>query len=295
VHPANGRAEGPHRIGPEPPDSAIVTPRVLSTLHRSELSTVYLTDIDRPEPVVRKVVRHSPEPHSDRPLECFLREHEVVAGLRHANVVKIFDLGVARDHAYIVMEYLQFGSLAQRMRRPLEPTVALDYARQTADALACMHAAGVLHRDLKPANIMFRDDETLALIDFGLAKQLDAQASLTAGGQVCGTPHYMSPEQGYADVTDARSDLYGLGCILFEMLTGRKPFTGVSTLSVIYRHAHAPRPHLPAMLAGLQPVLDRLLAIDPEQRYRSATELGAALDSVRGRSADASLRARAAG
>ncbi len=104
--------------------------------------------------------------------------------------------------------------------RPLEPATALGYARQIGGALQAIHGAGVLHRDLKPGNIMFRDDGSLALIDFGLAKQMRLHAAITGTGQIFGTPFYMSPEQGHAEPTDERSDLYSFGCILYEMLTG---------------------------------------------------------------------------
>ena len=142
--------------------------------------------------------------------------------------------------------------------------------RQIAGALAAIHGAGILHRDLKPANIMFRDDGSLALIDFGLAKQMRLHAAITGTGQIFGTPYYMSPEQGHAEPTDERSDLYSLGCIFYEMLTGERPFTASSPMGVIYRHAHAPRPRLSRALTHFQPLLDRLLAVDRFERYQSA-------------------------
>jgi serine/threonine protein kinase len=156
------------------------------------------------------------------------------------------------------------------------------YARQIGAALAAIHGAGVLHRDLKPANIMFRDDGSLALIDFGLAKEMRLHAAITGAGQIFGTPYYMSPEQGHAEPTDERSDLYSLGCIFYEMLMGQRPFTASTPMGVIYRHAHAPRPRLPRALTQFQPILDRLLAIDRSERYQSAEELNAALADLNG-------------
>jgi serine/threonine protein kinase len=253
--------------------------RVIAKLYAGDLSSVYLAESeDGNERIALKVLRHVPDTGSGRLFDRFLQEYEVIKRVRHANVVRIFDLGVADDHAYIAMEYLAAGSLGERLRHALPPDRAAEYTRQIAGALAAIHGAGILHRDLKPANIMFRDDGTLALIDFGLAKQMRLHAAITGAGQIFGTPYYMSPEQGHAEPTDERSDLYSLGCILFEMLTGDRPFTASSPMGVIYRHAHAPRPRLTRALTHFQPVLDRLLAVDRFERYQSAGELLAALD-----------------
>ena len=256
--------------------------RLVEKLYAGDSSSVYLAAAeDGSDRIALKVLRHVPDAGGSRLFDRFLQEYEVVARVEHANVVRIFDLGVADDHAYIAMEYLGAGSLATRMAGPLAPDVVLDYTRQVGGALSAIHSAGILHRDLKPANIMFRDANSLALIDFGLAKQVRLQAAITGTGQIFGTPHYMSPEQGHAEATDQRSDLYSLGCILFEMLTGERPFTASSPMGVIYRHANAPRPRLHRSLTQFQPVLDRLLAVDRAERFQSAAELIDSLDTVR--------------
>jgi serine/threonine protein kinase len=222
-----------------------------------------------------------PDAGGTRLFDRFLQEYEVIARVRHPNVVRIFDLGVADDHAYIAMEFLGAGSLAERLNAALDPELALRYASDIGSALTAIHDAGILHRDLKPANIMFREDGTLALIDFGLAKQVRLRAAITGTGQIFGTPYYMSPEQGHAEPTDERSDIYSLGCIFYEMLTGQRPFTASSPMGVIYRHAHAPRPRLERSLTHLQPILDRMLAVERVERYQSAgallTDLSAAV------------------
>ena len=256
--------------------------RVIAKLYAGDLSSVYLAESeDGGERIALKVLRHVPDVGGGRLFDRFLQEYEVIVRVRHANVVRIFDLGVADDHAYIAMEYLGAGSLGERLKQALEPETATEYVRQIAGALAAIHEAGILHRDLKPANIMFRDDGSLALIDFGLAKQMRLHAAITGTGQIFGTPYYMSPEQGHAEPTDERSDLYSLGCILYEMLTGERPFTSTSPMGVIYKHAHAPRPRLSRALTHFQPVLDRLLAVDRLERYQSTRELLAALDEQR--------------
>jgi CheY-like chemotaxis protein len=252
--------------------------RLVAKLYAGDLSSVYLAESEEGgERIALKVLRHVPDVGGGRLFDRFLQEYEVIARIDHPNVVRIFDLGVADDHAYIAMEYLGAGSLGERLKPALTPATAAEYMRQIAGALAAIHDAGILHRDLKPANIMFRDDGSLALIDFGLAKQMRLHAAITGTGQIFGTPYYMSPEQGHAEPTDERSDLYSLGCIFYEMLTGERPFTASSPMGVIYRHAHAPRPRLSRALTHYQPVLDRLLAVDRYERYQSAEELLTAL------------------
>ena len=127
---------------------------------------------------------------------------------------------------------------------------------------------------------MLRDDGSLALIDFGLAKHMWLEAAISGSGQIFGTPYYMSPEQGHAAAVDARSDIYSLGCILFEMLTGRRPFAAETPMAVIYNHSNAPRPSLAGDLRDLQPILDRMLAVEPADRYQSAAEFLSWLDDV---------------
>jgi FixJ family two-component response regulator len=248
--------------------------KLLAKLYAGDLSSVYLAEAeDTGERIAFKVLRHVPDTGGSRLFDRFLQEYEVIARVRHPNVVRIFDLGVADDHAYIAMEFLGAGSLAERLNAALEPPLAVRYAHDVGSALTAIHGAGILHRDLKPANIMFRDDGSLALIDFGLAKQMRLHAAITGTGQIFGTPYYMSPEQGHAEPTDERSDIYSLGCILYEMLTGERPFTATSPMGVIYRHAHAPRPRLERSLTHLQPILDRMLAVDRLERYQSAGDL----------------------
>jgi DNA-binding response OmpR family regulator len=252
----------------------------IAELHSGDLSSVYLAQEDGTnERRVFKVLKHMPDTGGSHLFDRFLQEYEIIANIDHPNVVKIYDLGIADDHAFIAMEYLAGGSLAKRLRRALGQAEALDYARQIALALGAIHSAGILHRDLKPANVMFRDDDTVALIDFGLAKQMKLEAAITGTGQIFGTPYYMSPEQGHAEPLDERSDIYSLGCILYEMLTGKRPFVADSPMAVIYQHTHAPRPVLVDAFDTLQPMLDKMLAVDPDDRFQSTADLAAAFDT----------------
>ena len=224
--------------------------------------------------VVLKVLRHIPDnPDSVGAFDRFLQEYELIAELDHPNIVRIHDLGVGDDHAHIVMEYLDGGDLKQRIDLGVpEPTV-VEYFRQIASAIASIHKVGILHRDLKPGNIMLRRDNTVALIDFGLAKRLRLEMAITDSGEIFGTPYYMSPEQGHGNGVDERSDIYSLGVIFYEMLTGLKPYPGESAMGIIYKHAKAPIPLLPPRHAKHQALLNLLLAKDPDDRLQSAAEI----------------------
>src|SRR6202020_1672457 len=211
----------------------------------------------------------------------FLQEYEIVAALNHPNIVRIYDLGIADDHAYIAMEHFPAGDLRQRMKAPVAPETALSYLKQIASALEAIHAVGVLHRALKPANVMLRADGSLCLIDFGLAKANELDAELTGTREIFGTPYYMSPEQGHAEEIDGRSDLYSLGVMFYEMLTGHKPYTGATAMEVIYKHKRAELPPLEPELAGYQPMLTRLLAKSPADRFQSAHELLEAISAFK--------------
>jgi serine/threonine-protein kinase PpkA len=179
------------------------------------------------------------------------------------------------------MEHFPAGDLRQRMKTPLSPVVALSYVQQIASALDAIHSVGVLHRDLKPANVMLRADGSLCLIDFGLAKANALESELTGAREIFGTPYYMSPEQGHAELIDARSDLYSLGVIFYEMLSGHKPFTGASAMEVIIKHKRAQLPAISAQFGSYETILRRLLAKSPADRFQSAKELLDAIGPVK--------------
>jgi tRNA A-37 threonylcarbamoyl transferase component Bud32 len=243
------------------------------------MCTIYLAESERAGTlVVLKVFNQVPDV-SERivSFDRFLQEYEIVAGLKHKNIVRIYDLGVADDHAYIAMEHFSSGDLRQRMKAPLLPLTALKYLEQIASALHAIHSVGVLHRDLKPANVMLRTDGSLCLIDFGLAKANEMQVSLTGTREIFGTPYYMSPEQGHAEEIDGRSDLYSLGVMFYEMLTGHKPYTGATAMEVIYKHKRAELPAIAPQFAEFRNLLLHLLAKSPADRFQSA---GALLEAI---------------
>jgi eukaryotic-like serine/threonine-protein kinase len=244
---------------------------------------IYLAESERAGTlVVLKVFSQVPDV-SERivSFDRFLQEYEIVAGLKHRNIVQIYDLGVADDHAYIAMEHFPAGDLRARMKEPMMPAAALRFLEQIASALQAIHSVGVLHRDLKPANVMLRTDGSLCLIDFGLAKANETEASLTGSREIFGTPYYMSPEQGHAETIDARSDLYSLGIVFYEMLIGRKPFTGATAMEVIYKHKRADLPEIAPQFASYGALLRGLLAKSPADRFQSAGELLTAISALK--------------
>ena len=260
------------RIGAE---SVIGGCRLTAKLSESSHSAVYLAERQSTgEPLVLKVLRQVPDfDAGEDAFDRFLLEYELIADLDHPNIVRIHDLGVSDDHAHIAMEYLAGGDLRSKLKDGIPEDTAVAYTKEIASALSRIHEVGILHRDLKPGNIMFRADGSIALIDFGLATRMRLSQEITGNGEIFGTPYYMSPEQGHAAVVDQRADIYSLGIVFYEMLTGQKPFRADTPLGTVYLHANAPIPTLPAEVAHHQALLNRLLAKRPEERPQSAGEV----------------------
>ena len=262
-------------IGQPAGDHGIVVPgyQVLRRIGEGGMSRVYLAE--RESDRMRLVLKMLDPRLADDPQSRarFVREYKIIQMIQNEHVVMLFDQGFAAQEPWLAMEYFPGGDLQERIRKGINSMGALKVLVQIAEALDAVHAAGVVHRDLKPQNIMFRENHRLALLDFGLARELDATSTLTQRGMVMATPLYMSPEQCLGHPHDARGDLYSTGVILFEMLTGTHMYSGENASQLAYQHVHGEIPRLPKKLAGYQPLLERLVAKKPHDRFQSAREL----------------------
>jgi len=262
------------------PDSGLdIGYKFVRMIGEGAMSKVYLAErISDKLTVVLKVLDLT-KVREEKLIQRFIQEAELISELNSPFVVKIYEHGLTNEYGYIAMEFFSRGDLKQRTELGLHHEVAIIYATHIAYGLDQIHSIGVIHRDLKPANIMFRGDDSLALADFGISKKLNEPNDITTLGQILGTPHYMSPEQGEGHPIDQRSDIYSAGILLYELLTGEKPFRAPTPAALIYQHVHADIPKLPAHLLQYQDMINLTLAKKPEDRNQSAKELIAALES----------------
>ena len=247
----------------------------------SEKAVVYLaSSAHRGHNVALKVSKTLRDEAAGR--QFLEREYTAIMAVRSPLVVEIYDYGVHGGFEYLAMEYLPRGDLKARIQRGVSELEALHYVAQIAAALQVVHEAGLVHRDLKPPNVMLRDNDSVALIDFGLARSLDGSTISTQTGVLLGSPYYMSPEQAQGEPLDARSDFYSLGIICYELLTGQKPYIGGTAMEVLQQHVNAPLPALPADLSRYEPFVARLMAKNRGERFANAAEIIAATTALRG-------------
>jgi serine/threonine protein kinase len=255
--------------------------RIVRRLGLGGMATVYLgiqRSLGRPVAIKVLATDHT---QSEELVKRFEHEARTIARLDHPHIVNIFDVGrTSTGQIYYTMPYLPNGDLAARNLRDDESRV-IEIIRALADALGYAHEQGIVHRDVKPENVLFDKLDRPLLADFGIAlSEASHQPRVTREGATIGSSGYMSPEQARSQPLDGRSDIYSLGVLCYELLTGEMPFHGPDTLSVALAHIENPVPRLPAVRRLWQPFIDKAMAKRPEARFQSAEEVIAALDAI---------------
>ena len=253
---------------------------IRKTIGESDKALVYLASSEKlGTDVALKVTKSDNDDQQDS--QVFAREYEALSALRNPSIVTIYDYGTNAGREFLAMEYFPRGDFKSRLLRGILEADALRYLEQIARALQVVHEAGILHRDLKPPNLMLRENDTIVLIDFGLARNFGGGPSNTRTGVLRGSPYYMSPEQALGEDLDGRTDLYSLGILFYEMLTGRKPYSGLSAMDVLQQHFTAPLPQLPHSNVHLQALLEGLLAKSRDDRFATADQAIEAIAGMR--------------
>ena len=211
----------------------------------------------------------------------FIREAKIVAGLSHPHIIPVYDVGKHASFYYISMDYLSGGELENWIKSGIPENEILQIMEQIADALQYAHHKGYMHRDIKPANIMFREDNSAVLTDFGIARLQNASDQLTQAGMIVGTPKYMSPETIRGKEPDGRADVYALGIVFYEMLMKDVPYKAAEFTALAVKHVQDPIPTLPRAYANYQNLLNKLLAKAPAERYQSGREIIKAIQALR--------------
>jgi serine/threonine-protein kinase len=246
---------------------------VLRLLGHGGMATVYLAQQQSLRREVALKILSPSLAQDTTATERFLREARISAKLHHPHIVAIYDVGLHEGVPYMSIAYEPGGTVAQKTQLHGDTKFALQIIRDIASALDYAHRQGVIHRDVKPENILLRNDGTPVLSDFGIAHAVEAQTGLTREGTSVGTPHYMSPEQLRGEHVDGRTDLYSLGVVFYQLLTGQLPYQGTDGWAIGIQHISSQIPHLPPNLNHLQPFLDSMLAKDPTQRPQTGAEV----------------------
>ena len=250
--------------------------RLMRKLGEGGMSEVFLAERESDDlPVALKILDPlggETEEGTDL-LARFIQEYAIISQINHPNVVRIFDQAFSDELAYIAMEYFPGGDLRRKIAAGMTTTQVIAILLQASRALVEVHKQGIIHRDLKPDNLMLRADGSLGLVDFGVAKRIRQSLASTRHGQLVGTPYYLSPEQASTGIVTDKSDLYSLGVLAYEMFTGEKPYDADNVEALMRLHVDAEVPSLPVNIAQYQPLIDRLMAKDPAQRFQRAADV----------------------
>ncbi len=244
-------------------------------LHDSEEAVIYRAENIAGELAAIKRFKFKPSHLSNKVVQQFLSHIEKQCSLHSKGLVRFYDGGVSGGAFYLIMEYMQHATLRQSINscgEVLPQTHALEWFHEIVLALDIVHKAGLIHRDLKIDNIMLRGDGSLALMDYGVSKRILLDAGFVMESELHCSPHYVSPEQISGDACTQASDIYSLGVIFYELLTGHKPYSASQAHELMMHHVMAPVPVLPSCLKQFQPILNKMMAKDPADRFSSVID-----------------------
>jgi len=260
--------------------------KILKELGKGGMARVYLAFEEKLEREVALKILLKSLTEEKNLTTRFLKEAKTAAGLRHTNIVPVFDVGRQGEYYYFTMEHFEEDLKDKIVNNKIAPELALSIVKSIASALDYAHKKGFIHRDIKPDNIMFREDGTPVLVDFGIARALGSTTKLTKTGMSIGTPHYMSPEQARGKVLDGRSDIYSLGVVFYEMLTGKVPYEAEDSdsIAIAIKHIQEPIPELrsamnvgaglaSAQIEKLQNIINKMMAKDPDERPQTGRDV----------------------
>lgn len=241
----------------------------IETIRQGYTSTILANRLENGQRVILKVQNFKNMDSATLLIKRFTRELNILTEISHPNIIQVLDHGVTDNLAYYATEYYDYGDLAHKIsQEKITTQQAVDYICQIASGLSVLHKKGIVHRDIKPSNILFKDKNKLVLADLGIAKDLFSDEALTLHGEILGTPYYMSIEQLNGAQVDVRSDIYSLGILFYQLLTNDLPFTGESIMQVVYKHTYELLPKLPDTIAVWQPLIEKMTAKKPEDRYQ---------------------------
>ncbi len=247
--------------------------RIEKTIGEGGMATAYLAVQESLGRLAVLKVLNTNSRDTKENVERFLNEGRIVASLNHPHIITIYDIGIAEDFMFISMEYIEGGDLRSRLKHSISAKEAIDIVKKICSGLDAAHKKGIVHRDVKPGNILFDKKGEPLLTDFGIAKRLTMDQDLTTTGVFLGSPNYMAPEQAEDGPIDGRADIYALGVILYEMLTGQKPYKSESVIDVIVQHKQAPVPTLPEEHQIYQQLLNLMMAKKRKNRFRDASSV----------------------
>jgi len=264
--------------------------KIEQLLGRGGMGVVYRAlDLQLDETVAIKTLPGDAMQRSAEELERFKREIRIARKITHRNVLRTYDYGEADGTYFISMEYVRGYTLSDLLAKPQSPRVSLSVVRQVSRGLEAAHEEGIVHRDIKPQNVLIDQRGEVKLMDFGISRMTEGNDSMTAAGLIIGTPHYMSPEQVRGESLDARSDVYAMGILMYEVFCGKRPFESDALTAILGAHlTEIPRPPIearPEIGAELNAIILRCLEKDRKNRYANAGELLEALDRLEMKSA----------